>query len=151
MSAAGSSSVPQRWHEGGALARSLPPLNCEDCLVELATCKVMLHMRLACAGDVFVHVCSVSIAPSISALLLIEAMRLKKKHWNPLMQPHGSKSVGRAGRAGQANRQGRSRAAGMAGIVGKAGRGLQGRQGTRTFSFEGHGNNECKNAMFPTT
>ena len=119
--------------------------------MELATCKVMLHMRLACAGDVFVHVCSFSIASSIAALLLIEAMRLKKKHWNPLMQPHGRKSVGRAGRAGQANRQGRRRAACMAGMAGKAGRGLQGRQGTRTFSFEGHGNTECKNAMFPTT
>ena len=67
-------------HEGGLLARSLPSLSghCEAFPVELATCKVMLHIRLVCAGDVFVHVCSFSIASSIAALLLIEAMRLKK-------------------------------------------------------------------------
>lgn len=40
--------------------------------MELATCNVMLHMRLVCAGDVFVHVCSLSIA------FAIEGLRLKQ-------------------------------------------------------------------------
>ena len=51
---------------------------CETCPMELATCKVMLHMRLVCAGNVFVHVSSHSIASAIDALRLIEASRLKQ-------------------------------------------------------------------------
>ena len=38
--------------------------------MELATCKVMLHIRLVCASDVFVHVCSLSFAFAIGALRL---------------------------------------------------------------------------------
>ena len=72
--------LKQRWHEGSILAGSLPSLgsHCEACPVELATCKVMLHMRFDCAGDVFVHVCSHNIAYVIEALRLIEASRLKQ-------------------------------------------------------------------------
>ena len=46
--------------------------------MELATCQVMLHKRLVCAGDVFVHVCSQGIASAIEAFRLIEASRLKQ-------------------------------------------------------------------------
>ena len=46
--------------------------------MELATCKVMLHMRLVYAGDVFVYVCSHSIASAVEALRLIEASHLKQ-------------------------------------------------------------------------
>ena len=67
-------------HEGGLLARSLPSLSghCEAFPVELATCKVMLHIRLVCAGDVFVHVCSLGIASAVEALRVIEMSRLKQ-------------------------------------------------------------------------
>ena len=59
-------------HEGGLLARSLPSLSghCEAFPVELATCKVMLHIRLVCAGDVFVHVSSLCIVFAVATLRL---------------------------------------------------------------------------------
>jgi len=67
-------------NEGGLLARSLPSLSghCEAFPVELATCKVMLRIRLVCAGDVFVHVCSLGIASAVEALRVIEVSRLKQ-------------------------------------------------------------------------
>ena len=46
--------------------------------MELATCKVMLHMRLVYTGDVFVYVCSHINASAVEALRLIEASRLKQ-------------------------------------------------------------------------
>ena len=68
-------------HEGGLLAKFLPSLSghCEAFPVELATCKVMLHIRLVCAGDVFVHVCSLGIASAVEALRVIELSHLKQK------------------------------------------------------------------------
>ena len=72
VSVAGPSSAPQRWHEVGILERLLPSLgaHCEARPVELATCKVMLHMHLVCAGDVFVHVSSLCIVFAIGTLRL---------------------------------------------------------------------------------
>ena len=36
------------------------------------------HMRLVCAGDVFVHVCSLGIASAVEALRVIEVSHLKQ-------------------------------------------------------------------------